>query len=279
MLKQVFLDALKTKEQKISRIRDSNYEAISKAAASSWKPYTPVARSCRSVGVDSSWNKRAYQGLNLYVVDAVAISSANEIVASDYVDDISDSARSESLETKAMEMEATVTEQAVESGKSDVVCVDGSIIARLNKRAASAASGEARKYRNSVFVAKSSESRSQFGQLGSRAGDIYYYNRTSGSCAGYSAPFEISTPYGPVYEVYARLRDNTPMVRVEILGQAGEQEVRGVLDALCYHSVSGYPYCLKLAHNACKVSDHDIDRIASIFSLQNEHGAMDALNE
>ena len=46
-----------------------------------------------------------------------------------------------------------------------------------------------------------------------------------------------------------------------------------------YHSVAGYPYCLKLAHNKCKISNEDIDRLASIFSLQHEQGARDALNE
>lgn len=279
MLRQVFLDALKTREQKISRIRDSNYEAVSKEATERWVPYQPSPSPCRTAGVDSSWNKRAYQGLNLFVIDAVAVSSMNEIISSDYVDDIADSARREALETKAMAMEASVTLAASESGKADVVCVDGSIVARLNKKAADAALGDARKYKDSIFVAKSSESRAQFGSLGSRAGDIYYYNRVSNSQAGHSRPFRVETPYGNLSEVYARLRNNTPMIRIEILGQAEDQEVRSIMDKLCYHSVSGYPYCLKLAHNACKVSDADIERIASIFSLRNEQGARDALNE
>ena len=279
MLKQVYLDALKTREQKISRIKDSNYEAISKEAARNWAAYRPAPRPCQSAGIDSSWNKRAFQGLTLYVIDAVAVSSSNEVIASEYVDDIAESARSESLETRAMSMEAQVTQKAGESGKADVICVDGSIVARLNKRAADTAFAEAKKYTNSIFVAKSSESRAQFGSLGSRAGDIYYYNRISNSSAGYSTPFRVATPYGTIFEVYARLRDSTPMVRIELLGEAGDQGVREILDKLCYHSVAGYPYCLKLAHNTCKISNQDIDKIASIFSLQNEHGARDALNE
>lgn len=279
MLKQVYLDALRTRDQKISRIKDSNYEAISREATANWIQYHPSPSACESAGVDSSWNKRAYQGLNLYVIDAVAVSSTNKVIALEYDDDIAESARNESLETKAMAMEAAVAERAGETGKVDVVCVDGSIIARLNKRAANSAFGEAKKYRGSVFIAKSSESRAQFGSLGSRAGDIYYYNKISNSSAGYSTPYMVTTPYGPISEFYARLRDNTPMVRIENLGEASDQETKGLLDRLCYHSVAGYPYCLKLAHNTCKVSDEDIDRIASIFSMQNEHGARDALNE
>ena len=279
MLKQVYLDALRTRESKISKIKDTNYDVISRQASASWVPYVPVPAACRSAGVDSSWNKRPFQGLNLYVVDAVAVSHSNEIIASDYDDDVSGSSRIDSLESMAMGMEATVAEQASKSGRADIVCVDGSIIARLNKRTANLAFDDAKKYGGSIFVAKTSESRAQFGNLGSKAGDIYYYNRASNSGAGHSVPYSIQTPYGMISESYVRLRDSTPMLRLEILGQAGEQEVRRTMDQLCYHSVAGYPYCLKLAHNACKVSDQDIDRVASIFSLQNEQGARDALNE
>jgi NurA-like 5'-3' nuclease len=279
LLKQVYLDALRTRDQKIARLNDSNYESISKQAATNWIPYQPSPHPCRSAGVDSSWNKRAYQGLNLYVIDAVAVSSSNELIASEYVDEIAESARNESLEKKAMEMEALVTKHAIESKNADIICVDGSIIARLYKKGADAAIGEAKKYTDSIFVAKSSESRAQLGPLGSRAGDIFYYNRVSKAAAGYSTPFELITPYGPICEVYARLRDGTSMVRIETLKHSSDQEIREVLDMLSHHSVAGYPYCLKLAHNTCKVSDSDIDRVASIFHLQNEHGARDALND
>jgi NurA-like 5'-3' nuclease len=60
---------------------------------------------------------------------------------------------------------------------------------------------------------------------------------------------------------------------------ASEQEIKNLMDLLRYHSISGYPYCLKLAHKNCKISNEDIDRLASIYSLQNEQGARDALNE
>jgi len=278
LLREVYLDALKNREQKISKVKDSNYQAILSEAKSRWIEHRPSPAACESAGVDSSWNKRAYQGLNLYVIDAVAVSSTNEILASEYEDDIADSARRESLETRAMAMEASVAQKAAEKGKADIICIDGSIVARLNKTNPVAALEAAKKYGNSVFVAKSSESRSQFSSLGSRAGDIYYYNRASKS-SGFSAPADIQTAYGKIFEIYARLRENTPMIRVEMLSDTTEHEIKTMLDTLCYHSVAGYPYCLKLAHNACKISNEDIDRIASIFNLQNECGARDALNE
>ncbi len=73
-----------------------------------------------------------------------------------------------------------------------------------------------------------------------------------------------------------------PILRIELVKgvrDTSEQEIRELMNLLRYHSVAGYPYCLKLAHKICKVSNEDIDRLASIYSLQNEQGARDALNE
>lgn len=275
MLNEVFLDALKNRDAKISRVKDSNFDKILSEASSHWVPYEPSPEKCESAGVDSSWNKRSFQGLHLYVVDAVAVTSANKILAAEWNHDIAGSARADFLETKAMAMEASVAQKAA---AKDIVCVDGSLVSRLLKSAADAASEIVKRYGNSIFVSKSSESRLQFGPMGSRAGDIYYYGH-AGKGAGFSVPVETQFRHAPLYEVYARLRDHTPMIRIETLGATSKQEITKILDRLRYHSVAGYPYCLKLAHNACKISNEDIDRLASIFSLQHEQGARDALNE
>lgn len=276
MLNEVFLDALKNRDAKISKVKDSNFGRILAEASSRWVPYEPSPEKCESAGIDSSWNKRALQGLHLYVVDAVAVTSANKILAAEWEHDIAGSARADFLETKAMAMEASVAQKA--AGKVDIVCIDGSLISRLLKSAAEAASEMVKKCGTCIFVSKSSESRLQFGNMGSRAGDIYYYGH-EGKGAGFSVPVETQFRHAPLYEVYARLRDHTPMIRIEVMGAASRQEITKVLDRLRYHSVAGYPYCLKLAHNTCKISNEDIDRLASIFSLQHEQGARDALNE
>ncbi len=276
MLNEVFLDALKNRDAKISKVKDSNFATILAEASSRWVPYKPLQEKCESAGVDSSWNKRAFQGLYLYVIDAVAVTSANKILAAEWGHDIAGSARAEFLESKAMAMEASVAQKA--AGRVDIVCIDGSLVSRLLRIAADAASEMVKRYGSSIFISKSSESRLQFGPMGSRAGDIYYYGH-AGKGAGFSVPVEAQFPHAPLFEVYARLRDHTPMIRIEILGEPSNQEITKILDELGYHSVAGYPYCLKLAHNTCKISDHDIDRLASIFSLQHEQGARDALNE
>jgi len=276
LLNQVFLDALKNRDAKISKIKNPNFDKILAEASSRWVPYEPTPEKCESAGIDSSWNKRALQGLQLYVVDAVAVTSANKILSAEWDHDIVGSARADFLESKAMEMEASVAQQA--AGKVDIACIDGSLVSRLLRATPEAAFEMVKKCDTCIFVSKSSESRSQFGNMGSRAGDIYYYGHASNR-AGFSLPVQAQFRHAPLYEVYARLRDHTPLIRIEILGAVSKQEVSRILDRLRYHSVSGYPYSLKLAHNACKISNEDIDRLASIFSLQNEQGARDALNE
>lgn len=279
MLKEVYLDALRNREKKVSKIKGANHERIVSEALSRWIPYTPMQVRCESAGVDSSWNKRAFQGLNLYVIDAVAVTSANKLLAIEFEDELVDSARRDSLESKAMMMEASVAQKAAEKQETDIICIDGSLAARTNGKGISKASDMVKKAGNSVFISKSSESRAQFGEMGSRAGDIYYYNRASGHATGFSMPAQVKSDYAQIFEVYARLKEHTPMLRIEVLGNAGEQELKDLMNKLSYHSVGGYPYCLKLAHNNCKVSNDDIDNLVGIFSLQNEQGARDALDE
>jgi hypothetical protein len=231
---------------------------------------------CESAGIDSSWNRRAFQGLQLYVIDAVAVTSTNRILAIEWEEDIAGSARSELLESRAMVMEASVAQKA--AGKADTICIDGSLVSRLTKSRPEAASEIVKKCSSCIFISKTSESRLQFGQMGSKAGDIYYYGHTCKE-AGFSIPVETQFCHARLFEVYARLRDHTPVIRIEIMSSASEPEMKSTLNKLRYHSVAGYPYCLKLAHNTCKISNEDIDRLASIYGLQNEQGARDVLNE
>ncbi len=263
----------------MSKIKDSGYDAILSEASSRWVTYEPTPEKCESAGIDSSWNKRAFQGLNLYVIDAVAVTSTNEILATDHVYDISESARQEALESKAMLMEAQLAQKVPEKKNVDIICIDGSLISRLTRSTADAAADMVKRCGKAIFISKSSESRLQFSSLGSKAGDIYYYGHAAKSATGFSVPVQTQLRYANVYEVYARLRDHAPIVRIEVVGATGEQEVKQLLNKLRYHSVAGYPYCLKLAHNSCKITNEDIDRLASIFNLQLEHGARDALNE
>ena len=276
MLKEVFLSALRDRDVKISKIKDSNFHKILAEASSRWISYESLPKVCESAGVDSSWNRRPFQGLQLYVVDAVAVTSTNRILSIEWEEDMVGSARSELLESRAMAMEASVAQDA--AGKADSICIDGSLVSRLMKSRPEEAYVIVKKCSGCIFISKTSESRLQFGQMGSRAGDIYYYGHTCKK-AGFSVPVEMQFCHAPLFEIYARLRDHTPIIRIEIMNSVSEQEVKSALNKLRYHSVVGYPYCLKLAHNTCKITNEDIDRLASIYGLQNEPGARDALNE
>jgi hypothetical protein len=285
---EIVLDAIRNRESKLARLKDANHDSIIVEAKSRWMAYEPVLQDCVSAGVDSSWNKRSLQGFDLYAIAAVAVTSTNEILAKEWENDLGGggSARAEQLESKAMEMESLVAQKAQSSGRADIVCIDGSLVSRLVRSTPDSALKTARKYGDAIFISKTSDSRSQFGAMGARAGDIYYYRHATLQ-AGFSMPEEVQSRGGPVHEIYVRLRDGMPILRVEMVKQnnnnnsfvASEQEIKNLMNHLRYHSVSGYPYCLKLAHKNCKISNEDIDRLASIYSLQNEQGARDALNE
>ncbi|MDQ3872602.1 MAG: DNA double-strand break repair nuclease NurA [Thermoproteota archaeon] len=276
MLKEIFLDALRDKEIKACKVKDSNFHKILVEASSRWISYEPTPEACKSVGIDSSWNKRAFQGLQLYVIDAVAVNSTNRILASEWEQDIAGSARSELLESRAMVMEASIAQKV--ACNADIICVDGSLVSRLMKSKPQAALEIVKKCITCIFISKTSESRLQFSHMGSKAGDIYYYGHACKE-VGFSIPVKTKFCHAPLFEVYSRLRDHTPIIRIEIIGTVNEKEVKSIMDKLCYHSVAGYPYCLKLAHNICKISNEDVDRLVSIFGLNNEQGARDALNE
>jgi hypothetical protein len=281
LFNEILLDAIRSREAKLAKLKDANHDSIVAEAKSRWIAYEPAPKECTSAGIDSSWNKRALQGLDLYAIAAVAVTSTNEILAKEWDNDVSGSARGEHLEAKAMTMEASLAQKAHASGKMDIVCIDGSLVSRLLKSTPEASIETARKYYNAVFISKTSESRTQFGAMGSRVGDIYYYRHATLQ-AGFSIPAEAPSRGAPVHEFYMRLRDGMPVLRVEMISGttgASEREIKNMMDLLRYHSVSGYPYCLKLAHKNCKISNEDIDRLASIFRLQNEQGARDALNE
>ena len=58
-----------------------------------------------------------------------------------------------------------------------------------------------------------------------------------------------------------------------------ESEIKDLLNKLYFHSIKGYPYCLKLAHQTCKVTNSDLSRLANLYGFKNEFGSRDSLNE
>jgi hypothetical protein len=290
LLSDLYLDAIKNKEKKLSLIHDVSFPDILKIASERWIEYSPEKKETFSVGIDSSWNKKSYQGIDLFVIDCVAVTSFNHILSTRWkygVNTISGN----SLSSEAMSMEIDLSGSVIDMEKKpDILCIDGSIISNVLHNKSS-------RYTNKVqnlleknndtlilFISKNSNTKNQFKEYGSKAADIYYFNKL-GLNSGFSSP-NINTNSNlsgivDVVEIYARLSPFVPLIKIEIVNNLSlsESEIQKIVDMICYHSINGYPYCLKLAHKSCKITNMDIKRIASVYGLKNEFGSRDSLNE
>jgi len=211
------------------------------------------------------------------VIDAVCVTKEGNMLAKDFVQNIGVLDQSQ-LEARSMEMETNIAAKA--ANDVDLILIDGSLIARFVVGTGSAIKSAidlTKEHGNIVFISKTSDSREIFEGMGSRVGDIYYFNHI-GKEAGYSRPHAVTRYRNKlVTVVFARLSDFTPLIKLELSGRVTDDKVREIIDQLAYGSVSGYPYVLKLAHNAALVSDNDIERLASIYGLKNEIGAREVL--
>ena len=286
MLPDLYLDAINNKEKKLSYIHGDEFNDLLKIASAKWVEYEPIKQSVYSVGVDSSWNKKSFQGIDLFVIDSVAVSSHNDMLGSKWDYGISN-ITGDSLSAIAMKMEIDLVKSVLDQ-KPDYVCVDGSIISNLvhNKNVSYREKVQSLfdSYQESIvlFISKNSTSKNQFNEYGSRAADIYYYNKLSHN-TGFSLANKnnfISDTLD-VMEIYARLTAYVPLIKIEIINRSDitQTEIQNLVDGLCYHSIKGYPYCLKLAHQSCKITNNDIKRLASLYGFKNEFGSRDSLNE
>ena len=287
MLPDLFLDAIRNKQTKISSLHGDGFRDLLEIASNNWTNFRPIGNSAFTIGVDSSWNKKSFQGIDFFVIDCIAIGPHNDISRSkskwDYgVGNIG----GDSLSLRAMQMEIDVAKLILDQ-KPDVICFDGSIISNLFHNKNNSYLQSVRSLFDDVgettifFISKNSTSTNQFKKFGSKAADIYYYSKL-GFEPGYShAKFNthISTTL-KVLEIYARLSSYVPLIKIEIVnGSISESEIRSLLNKLYFHSIKGYPYCLKLAHQTCKITNNDVTRLANLYGFKNEFGSRDSLNE
>lgn len=289
MLSELYLDTIKNKEKKISIMHGDSFESILKMAQDKWVDYIPMKKPSVSVGIDSSWNKKSFQGIDLYVVDCVAVNSQNNILCVDWDYGINNIGV-DLLSSKAMHMEIDLALLSMKKNP-DILCIDGSIISNLLHNTSNTYLQKVVELFEHmsycpiiVFLSKNSNTRNQFKEWNSKAADIFYFNKL-GFKSGYSLPhqngnFRLSNSYG-IIEVYARLSPYVPLIKIEIVNNSliSNKDIQLILDMLYYHSIKGYPYCLKLAHKTCKITNADIKRIASVYGLKNEFGSRDSLNE
>ncbi|MGI9567642.1 MAG: DNA double-strand break repair nuclease NurA [Nitrosopumilus sp.] len=278
MLNTVFKDAIINREKMLSILKGPKFEQILQKARERWVEFSPEKEETVTAGIDSSFNNTKYQGIEIWATTAVSIKSDGEILV-----DMHDSGLGSDMELSkiASKMEIEACEKTVDY--VDLVLMDGSLHSQFMTRQSSLDSRVVktmRKRNNVVFIAKTSNTRKQFENFGSLAGDIFYYNHVTIS-PGFSKVF-VEKKYGSdkiISSTFVRLSDSTPIIKLEFLGERyGESEIKALMNKLYKTSVGGYPYALKLAHNNCKISDKEIAKMISLLGLSNEIGSREVLS-
>ncbi|MDC0638045.1 DNA double-strand break repair nuclease NurA [Nitrosopumilus sp.] len=277
MLNTVYKDAIINREKMLSILKGPKFEQILHKAQSNWNDFTPTKEEVITAGIDSSFNNTKFQGIELWATTAVSIKSDGDILV-----DLHDSGLGSDTDLSriASKMEIDACEKTVD--EVDLVLMDGSLHSQFMTRQSALDAQVVRtmnKKRNVIFIAKTSNTKKQFENLGSLAGDIFYYNHVTNG-PGFSEIF-VERNYGPdkiISSTFVRLSDSTPIIKLEFLGgKHDNDEVKSIMNKLFKTSVGGYPYALKLAHNNCKISDKELGKMVSLLGLSNEIGSREVL--
>jgi hypothetical protein len=278
VLNTVYKDVIINREKMLSILKGPKFEQILKKAKENWVEFTPTKQDVVTAGIDSSFNNTRFQGIELWATTAVSIKSNGDILV-----DLHDSGLGSDIDLSkiASKMEIEACEKTVDL--ADLVLMDGSLHSQFMTRQSSLDAmvvKTIKKRDNVIFIAKTSNTKKQFENLGSLAGDIFYYNHiTKGS--GFSKIF-VEKKYGVdkvISSTFVRLSDSTPIIKLEFLGgHRDNNEIKSIMNKLYKSSVGGYPYALKLAHNNCKISDKELAKMVSLLGLSNEIGSREVLS-
>ena len=72
--------------------------------------------------------------------------------------------------------------------------------------------------------------------------------------------------------VFARLKDNKNVIKIELPYHADEKEIRNILSILKSNSTDGYPFLLKKAHNDVVIKNKDMARLSNILEFMEKTG-------
>jgi len=277
VLNTVYKDAIINRDKMLSILKGPKFEQILQKARSNWVEFTPTKEEVVTAGIDSSFNNTKFQGIELWATTAVSIKSDGEILVDLHKSGLGSA---DDISSVASKMEIEACEKTVE--RVDLVLMDGSLHSQLMTRQANLGSSIVRimkKKDNVIFIAKTSNTKKQFENFGSLAGDIFYYNHVTNK-PGFSKIF-VEKRYGAdkiISSTFVRLSDSTPIIKLEFLGDHhDEDEIKSVMNKLYKTSVGGYPHALKLAHNNCKISDKELGKMVSLLGLSNEIGSREVL--
>jgi hypothetical protein len=277
VLNTVYKDAIINREKMLSILKGPKFEQILQKAQVNWNEYTPTKENGIIAGIDSSFNNTKFQGIELWATTAVSIKTDGEVLV-----DLHDSGLGSDIDLSriASKMEIDACERTVD--EVDLMLMDGSLHSQFMTRQSALDAQVVRimnKKKNVIFIAKTSNTKKQFENLGSLAGDIFYYNHVTNG-PGFSEIF-VEKNYGLdkiISSTFVRLSDSTPIIKLEFLGgKHDNDEIKSIMNKLFKTSVGGYPYALKLAHNNCKISDKELGKMVSLLGLSNEIGSREVL--
>jgi hypothetical protein len=277
VLNTVYKDAIINREKMLSILKGPKFEQILQKAQANWNEFTPTKENVSTAGIDSSFNNTKFQGIELWATTAVSIKTDGEVLV-----DLHDSGLGSDIDLSriASKMEIDACEKTVD--EVDLVLMDGSLHSQFMTRQSTLDAQVVRtmnKKKNVIFIAKTSNTKKQFENLGSLAGDIFYYNHVTNG-PGFSEVF-VEKNYGLdkiISSTFVRLSDSTPIIKLEFLGgKHDNDEIKSIMNKLFKTSVGGYPYSLKLAHNNCKISDKELGKMVSLLGLSNEIGSREVL--
>ena len=277
MLNTVYKDAIINREKILSILKGPKFEQILRKAKENWVEFTPTKQDVVTAGIDSSFNNTRFQGIELWATTAVSIKSDGQVLV-----DLHDSGLGSDIDLSkiASKMEIDACERTVDL--VDLVLMDGSLHSQFMTRQSSLDAmvvKTMKKRDNVIFIAKTSNTKKQFENLGSLAGDIFYYNHITNG-PGFSKIF-VEKKYGTdkvISSTFVRLSDSTPIIKLEFLGgHRDNDEIKSTMNKLYKSSIGGYPYALKLAHNNCKISDKELAKMVSLLGLSNEIGSREVL--
>jgi len=277
VLNSVYKDAIINRDKMLSILKGPKFEQILEKARSNWNDFTPTKENVITAGIDSSFNNTKFQGIELWATTAVSIKSDGEIIVDLHTSGLGSDT---DLSRIASKMEIDACEKTVD--EVDLVLMDGSLHSQFMTRQSTLDAlvvKTMKKKNNVIFIAKTSNTKKQFENLGSLAGDIFYYNHVTNG-PGFSEIF-VEKNYGPdkiISSTFVRLSDSTPIIKLEFLGgKHDNEEIKSIMNKLFKTSVGGYPYALKLAHNNCKISDKELGKMVSLLGLSNEIGSREVL--
>ena len=274
-----------------------NYEKLVQKARDTWIDYSPIKEQVSMVGIDSSYNRKKYQGFDLIFVGAVAIDNRDTIQDNtpffvdvmnryDYKTKNNTIKYNEYIAIKSNRMEIDLCKSVID--KFNLVLMDGTPYAMFIRDTIKP--DELRLLRekgNVLFISKTSDMISyEFKKNGSRIGDIYYYNHISNKPGFSKLQLQEDKRFREMkktYSTFIRLGHSTPIIKLEFLSSdkndINDDTVKDVMNKLVTNSVNGYPEVLTQAHENCKIHTKDAMNMSEMLGLYMENSSRVVLDE